>query len=566
MDLQLKKNNILLFSLIVFILAFSIRIYYITQKAGLHIDETLTATITSCKYGTNLAFIPEWDFVYTGKQLKELLNPRHKDLNNTLSDLKLLRENNCRDTAHPNLYYLMFKVFTFPAKQLDMRNIINYGCSLNLIIFCFSFILMYKLLNLLFKDNPSVIPLGLAVAFLNTSSISLTLFVRMYELQTLAAIFVTYVFAINYQAIEEKKEVLTHKNVLLFVTSSVICVLSGYFMGIYLAFIILALLAIWINKKQFRTILEYLLVFLLTATFSLFIYPGYFNGFHHSRTDQLLNVFTEANYNNIYNSLLGLISSYKFFLFYFPVVLLLLLSSFFMKKERKNELPTYLFLLALVWSFIIMFLAPEKILRYIAPVYPILGLIVPYIASHLQNTKRNILIVSIIFMYIFYALTAKNVEWHAFATEPGGFKYYDPSYDLFHSHIENIYKINPEFTKHPDIPVIFLGKGLWNYVNLIYYLNDKQKYEFHLLTKWRYNPRYLKYEDFYKDLFKYKRYYLLIGKNCIENPGEKGYDRKLGFENVGFTAFDIRHSPQFFHAVKGEEGFEFNRVYLIDRK
>lgn len=565
MQAFLKKNNILLWSILVFVIAFSIRVYYISHRAGTHIDEMVTATVTECKYNKDLFFNPKQGITYSGKELKNLIIPKQQKFNESLFALKMLRENNCGDYSQPSLYYTTFKLFTLPAEKFDFKTLVSYGCALNLIFFGFSFILMYKILKRLFSEQPFVIPLGLAAAFLNTGSITITLLVRMYELQTLAAIFISYASISIYKNILESKNVLSIKDWLLYFLSSIICINSGYFMGIYYAFITLFLQLKSIKDKQYKITLYIFIIFLLTILASWIVYPGYLNGLLHERATEVYAALNHPeNINNLINSILSLISHFRFFMYYFPVLLILLGCILIERNDLKvNRGFLTLYLISIFWALFIAIISPIKVFRYIYPVFPILSLIIPYIVSYLKGFKKYLISILIIFVYIFYALSPKSVEWSDYFTEINGYKYYNPSYDLFSSHIENLNLKQPEFTKHPDIPVILMVNAPWQYSNLFYYLNDEQKYEYYYLPYDKNRDfNKLTEEGFDKYLKKYDYFYLITTYTMQEPKNWKSVWKKE-YRN-GYPSINVQPSSPIYPAVKSIESFGIIEIYLMD--
>lgn len=570
------KKWIILCSIIIFVLAFSIRLYYIQQKSGIHEDTMVTASTTVCnKYGRQRYFYPEQGVIYTGKEIKDLATPTHQSFKKTFFDLSLLRENSCGDYSQPNLYYMLFKIFSFPAQKLDLQTLIHYGCALNLLIFCCSFVAMYKLLKELFDSTPSVIPLGLAVAFLNTGAISTTLLIRAYELQAFASILLTYFFVLIYKELALNKNNLGIKTSSLYVISSAICILSGYFMAIYYGLISLFLLGKTVINKQYKMILSLLIMFILTCVVFLLIYPGYFNSlFNEITTVQVFSTMLHSkNTANIYDSVWSLISHIRFFLFYYLIVIILVGTFFFVRKRLENNVILFSILaINIFWLIFVAFVSPFKVLRYIYPAFPLISLIIPYLVSHLKGLKNFLLTVLIIFIYVFYAFSAKQTEWSDFFTETNGYRYFNPTYDIFSSHIENLYKKKPAFINNPNIPVIFMANGMWQCINLLYKLNDKQKYEFHFLPYNGYRDyRKLSQEGFDKYLNKYKRYYLVIGytywitgditaenavwQNCT-NYWRKGL-------RVGYASINIDTLPKRYN-VKHVGSYSLTDIYLID--
>lgn len=564
------KNNVLLYSIIIFILAFSIRVYYIGQKSGVHIDTLVTASVISCKFDQDLYFFPKQNITYTGEELKDLTIPAHHNLKRSLSELNTLRVHNCGDTSQPNLYYMIFKIFTFPAKKFDIPTLIKYGCTLNLLIFCCSFALMYKLLSELFKDNKFVIPLGLAAAFLNTGSISMTLLIRMYEFQGFAAIFLTYMLIQIYQSIDRKENSLSIKNIFLYALASLICIDSGYFMGIYFGIIFLALLGNSLIKKQYKITLYLFISMLLTCLSFLFIYPQYFNALLDPRAPEIFTKLNHPeNFNNILDSALALFSHFRFFILYIPVILICLLSLFWARKDFKyNKMLFFIFSLNFIWILIISYISPIKVVRYVYASFPVFSLVIPYIISYLKGYKRHFTAIAVILVYLFYSLSAQSTEWHYYFTEKGGYRYFNPTYDLFSSHIENLYKDKPDFVNHPDIPVLFMLNNHWQYTNLVYYLNDRQKYEFYYLPYREYRDfNKLSKEGFDKYLRKYKEYYLITAYAYWESAEWKHPANNFWYKDcaAGYLTFDTDTLPKEYK-IKNIERFGLVTAYLINYK
>ena len=67
----LKSKKLLLLSILVFIVAFLFRVYYISQKAGLHMDEMLTVFISRGTVVEKLLSLHFDENIYTGKEIKK---------------------------------------------------------------------------------------------------------------------------------------------------------------------------------------------------------------------------------------------------------------------------------------------------------------------------------------------------------------------------------------------------------------------------------------------------------------------------------------------------------------
>ena len=68
MKLMNSKNSVFFYSIIIFILAFGIRIYWVSQKEGINGDEALSVIISSYNdYGWEWNVDYDHSKIYTGK-------------------------------------------------------------------------------------------------------------------------------------------------------------------------------------------------------------------------------------------------------------------------------------------------------------------------------------------------------------------------------------------------------------------------------------------------------------------------------------------------------------------
>jgi len=138
------KNKIWIWILFIFILAVSIRVYRLSQKESLFLDEGLSVSLSEYNnYGWDKNY--DDNVIYNGKELRELMLWNNVSLSNALSDIIHLRQDN-RDSPHTNLYYSCLRLWFTGVKTGDIHRIIIQGFCLNLF---FLFFLFYSCLSFL---------------------------------------------------------------------------------------------------------------------------------------------------------------------------------------------------------------------------------------------------------------------------------------------------------------------------------------------------------------------------------------------------------------------------------
>ena len=468
-----KKKLITICTIAIFLLAFFIRVFYISQKAGIHIDEGYTHVISTFnEYQIKKPF--EKGRVYTGKELKNLIFENNTNLKEALQDVIKLRKNNNNDTSHSTLYHSVYLLWMQGESPISMQNFIYKGCGLNLLFFIFSFFMMYKILQKLFPDNYIII-VGLAFAYLNTGSISNTLLMRPYQLQELAFVVLTYVFIDTFQKLKSNENIISVKNSLIIAFSIAFTALTGFFALVYILLLGSILLFLCLKNKHYKNFLFLsgcaALGFILVFAF----YPGYLNGLTSVRGNDvkanITNIFSEyAIYNFIHSTIfyINIINSY---LIYTPLIFLLILAVY-RKQDKYNSLAVLLIFVSIIYSAIVMYIAPYKVLRYIVPVFPVISLIFTTAIAGARDYAKNILFIMSILLLIIYSLFPYSAVEYTIACP----------YHYFRSKIENVNDTEYEefkFIQKPELPVIIVNNPEYSCcLNLIFNMPDNQKYEF----------------------------------------------------------------------------------------
>lgn len=456
--------------LLVFVIALSVRVLYINQKSGLHIDESASFIISSGnKYGWTENFIINSE--YTGEELRQLTMGNPDNSADLVSDLKLLWLNNNRDKSWTNFYYSILRISALASNDLSLKGLIKRGCYLNLIFFTLSFFYFFKLLQILFKeDNKKYIPFALFVAYMNTAAISTTLFIRSYQLQEAMLVIMTYIFANFYNDIKADNFNITPKKFLLTAFVMSLVNLSGYFAMIYEILLGMVLIVLCVIKRAYKPAGILSGLFVSGLIFANLLYGGFWLGFKSGRAVGCYKVI-----HGVHISLIEIIkylwSYFSRYLFYPVVLLSVFVSAFFFKKKvYKCEKPLLWIIVgcAFVWSFVIMSIAPYKVLRYIAPVFPLIALVIVEIVKEF-NFKLIYFFTVLYFMSCIFVASFDYDVRIPEKTLP------------FLADIENTVKLADEqfiYRYKTDFPVFIYAADTWKTELLLAYLNPHQKYKF----------------------------------------------------------------------------------------
>jgi len=124
----MKKPYGILILAAVYLITLGVRVYWLSQKDGLHVDEGLTiayAFYNDFIVGKNYAFGKK----YTGKELKEISLVSDTSLKGALEGARKLWKDN-RDPPHTNLYYTFLRFSFVGAKSSGISTIVFRGESL----------------------------------------------------------------------------------------------------------------------------------------------------------------------------------------------------------------------------------------------------------------------------------------------------------------------------------------------------------------------------------------------------------------------------------------------------
>jgi len=475
----MKKIHHILILTAIYVLTLGIRVYWLTQKDGLHVDEGLTVAYTcyndfivreNYKYGKK----------YTGKELKEASFVNKTGLKDTLEGVRNLWKDS-RDDPHTNLYYTFLRISFLGAKPGEISSIFIRGGILNLLLFTISFIFFFMLMRLLFPGSELLQYVAALCAFLSTAAISNSLFIRPYQIQETLFIIFCYYFVLslgwNKNFIHEKKFFTgVIKPLLVMSLITAVTLLTGYFAVFFIGLLGLYAIYYQCKNKTFSQIPFYFAVLGLGVLFARVLYPKYLYGFLSYRGKETVNTISDKVFENIKSSITSAITLFQKHFFTYPVIIIFVLCVVYLlvqlireQKLKNNKLYTltavqktasFIFAASVIYLLAVTIAAPYKILRYGMPVFPFFAVIPVLLIDKIKEKSQKTAYCAMILLcacFAFYATRADKIE-NLFRNKPAQYV----------------------FAKNKEIPVYVINGvwSAWKYGNLIPYVNDEQAYYF----------------------------------------------------------------------------------------
>jgi len=497
----MKKLHQALILIAIYVLALGIRVYWLSQKNGLHVDEGLTVAL-ACYNDFIVTQNYEYGKKYTGKELKEASLVSSAGLKDALDDVCSLWKDN-RDAPHTNLYYTFLRLSLIGIKTGDVAPIIFRGGILNLLFFTVSFIFFFLLMRLLFAGSELLQCAAVFCAFLSTAAISNTLFLRPYQIQEMLFIVFCYYFVVSlgwkkYIIREKRLFIGAVKPMLIMSLITAVTLMSGYYALIFIGLFGLYAIYLQCKNKTFSEIPFYFAVLGLGIAFAQILYPKYVSGFFSYRGTETIRTISGNVLGNIRSSIMTAGTLLQKHFFSYPViavgVLCLAYLVVLLIREQKMKIKTlctitaiqktawYIFAVSIFYLFIVLIIAPYKVLRYGMPIFPFLVILPAMLIDSLGERSRKMAAIAMLLLCGCFTFNAVN-----------------------ESKIENIFRNKPDqyvFTKDKDTPVYVVNGAwsLWKYANLIPYLHDEQTYYF---IDW-----YQYFKDYFKSGEKIETIYL----------------------------------------------------------
>jgi len=480
----MKKLHMAVILAAIYVLALGVRVYWLSQKEGFHVDEGLSVAM-ACYNDYMASKNYEYGEEFTGKELKEASLVNDPSLKDALSDIIRLRKDN-RDPPHTNLYYTFLRLSLIGLKTGDIGQILFRGGILNLLFFTVSFIFFFLLMRLLFPGSELLQYAATFCAFLSTAALSNTLFLRPYQIQETLFILFSYCFVLSLgwkkSIIHEKRLSVGVKPLLLMSLLAGITLLSGYYAIVFIGLFGLYAVYLLCKNKKAIEIPFYFAVLCLGVLFASVLYPKYLSGFRSYRGEETIRTLSRNIPENIRSSITVAGKLLQKHFFTWPVIAVVVLCLAYivvlLLREQKpagllqilrskmsaatpvQKIAWYIFIASVLYMFAVLILAPYKILRYTMPVFPFLVIFPAMLINSIWARSQKPAIIAMLLLCGCFA-------WNA-ARE---------------SKIENIYRNKPNeyvFTQDKDTPVYVLNAwwSLWKYPNLIPYVHDEQSYYF----------------------------------------------------------------------------------------
>ncbi|MBD1377185.1 hypothetical protein ID864_16335 [Erwinia aphidicola] len=371
--------------LLIGVIALLLREFWLISRNGLHVDESLSFLLSAYK-SIGYASSPDNIFL-TGNQLRELMWFHDSTWAGAIKDVASLWEFN-RDTPHSNLYYSLLRMWFSGSVDSRSSFIIIWAGQLNILLFVFSFIFL-ACTSFKITSSHLISCFVCIIAFLNSESISNTIFARPYQLQE------TLILAYIYVSICTIK---SGKRGYLYYTSygvlSALTLLTGYFSMILVGIMSLFVAAhvLYEMRDEVGDFVKRAMVYIAgTLFFGYIIYPPYLFVSNY-RKDEALKKASSVT-ENIISSLHSLSIVDGTYIFgVFSIIVAIAISLYLTARHRKwNDYSIASILITLsIWYLVVMFFAPYKIARYVYPAIPVIALAYAYLASQIKN--RHVLI------------------------------------------------------------------------------------------------------------------------------------------------------------------------------
>ena len=446
--------------LAVFVLLVSARLFYISQKKTMHVDEGMSIAICNRNeygfWGKDYELYKE----YTGKELKGISFFDNASVLDSLSDVFHMHQNN-NDSPHTNFYYSALRLWFTGVKTCDLRYIFWRACLLNVFLFSLSFIFMTLLLKR-FTNNSAVLSLCLFAAFINPEALSITVFMRPYELQQTFVIVLFYYVVCALQAVFADSKIETKKNFVIGAFVLALATLAAYFNLILIVLCGLSIIVLCVKKKNWNQLIFFVCMFIASLVLAKILYFNYGN-MDYRGSGALLNLAPSNIKLNLIAMKDGLRTSVLKNFFFVSYCALACLAGIWTvavnARRRENAALSMLLGLLFAGMFAFFFFAPidMKELRYIAPLFFCLSLC--FVNAAGAKIPKAVL-PGFASLLLLLSLVPSDGE-----------KYVVEHLDDSHIDVYNC-------LKDSSLTVFIRGRGKWQYSCLVPYLSDDSKVVF----------------------------------------------------------------------------------------
>lgn len=410
----IKKNqNLILTTLLVLVILLQVilHVQYGIDKGYFHMDESYSYGLMNydkIEIQDNEDFYNNW---HTSEYYKDYLSISADEA----LDFSPVYENQKND-VHPPFYYLLLRI----ASSFTIDGFSKWtGITLNIIIFIAISILIYLIANKIFKNKIYAIFVVLVNGF-TLASIDTTVYIRMYALNALNLLILSYLHIINYNKNELKIKDLVIMSLFIIIGS-----LTHYYYLVFL-FVLFVIYAVkFIKEKNVKNLVKYIGTMIVSAIISLAIFPysfvHMFIGYRGtgaisslSNTEQMWSSFGKylsILNDNVFNGVL-----------IFVVILAVVIAIYKIMKNKKitlrfeNKEFWLMFIPTLVYFTIIALVSPYQEVRYIMPICPLMIIGVFYLLKVLfekvLSPKYTYIVLTIIFIMMLIIPKVANINFY----------------------------------------------------------------------------------------------------------------------------------------------------------
>ncbi len=415
-----KKNFIYLFlCFCIFLLVLFIDVFYMANKKGLHVDESLSFINAQSPSIYNDINIEIPSGVYYGSTIKSLFMYDDNSPSAVKKDIKRMIKYGVNG-GHPVPYFILLRACSTGYKLFNVSSFAIVGVTLNFVFLTIAYIFICMLMAKFFESNYLRIT-GVIVAFLNTATISNVIFIRFYCMQMMFFCIISYYFVCLMKEKYAGKNILTLKKILIYSCLSALTLTGGYFGFVYIFILALILfidknIIVLLKNKLFY--IAILFVFLFISIISKGFWTNIFTRFD-TKTLILRNFIPSNAIYNLSEIIQNGSHDILFYYFYTPVLIMFAYILFRLVQEnglkikifelfgKEENLPLLLFSLTLLWACFILWISNVKTVRYYFAVYPVMSVIFPYLCTLRKSSAKKIATIFIA-IYLLGAIFPKN--------------------------------------------------------------------------------------------------------------------------------------------------------------
>lgn len=343
-----------------------------------------------------------------------------------------------RKDVHPPLYYLLLKIFC-SVFSLILPSVFSKWCGilLNILFFILTIPVLFKLAEYFTKSSTFAIITCILYGF-SIGAVSTVVFLRMYMMFTFFSVLFTYINALLWKRLWEEKSDSGIAAYAALCLSTIMGILSHYYFVVYAFFISAFIWVYSVIAKKYRFAIKYALTMVIGILGSYLIWPDMRNDiFVGYRGEEAFENFAGSTDWNSFKEFLSVANAELFSGCSGLILILFALASIYImislwwnvekhitqegnicilferkeKKQKKELQISYadivimqIFLAVACYIYLISKIAPYREDRYIFNTFPMVMLVVTYVAHKLLSAMSADRISRIIVLFAMFAV------------------------------------------------------------------------------------------------------------------------------------------------------------------